>query len=57
MIEERQGLKIGCVEEAAWRLGLIADDRLRELAAPQTKSGYGNYLLRLLDSDPYGGLR
>ena len=57
VIEERQGLKIGCVEEAAWRLGFITDDRLRELAAPLTKSGYGDYLLRLLDSDPYGGLR
>jgi glucose-1-phosphate thymidylyltransferase len=57
VIEERQGLKIGCVEEAAWRLGFISDDRLRELAAPLTKSGYGEYLLRLLDSDPYGAVR
>jgi glucose-1-phosphate thymidylyltransferase len=54
VIEERQGLKIGCVEEAAWRLGFISDDRLRELAAPLTKSGYGDYLLRLLDADGYG---
>jgi glucose-1-phosphate thymidylyltransferase len=57
VIEERQGLKIGCVEEAAWRLGFISDDRLRELAAPLTKSGYGEYLLRLLESDSYGGFR
>src|SRR4051795_1234851 len=49
VIEERQGFKIGCVEEGAWRLGFISDDRLRELAGPLTKSGYGGYLLRLLD--------
>ncbi|MEV0607957.1 glucose-1-phosphate thymidylyltransferase RfbA [Polymorphospora rubra] len=49
VIEERQGLKIGCVEEAAWRAGLIDDDELRSLAAPLTKSGYGDYLLELLD--------
>ncbi|MFF5084516.1 glucose-1-phosphate thymidylyltransferase RfbA [Actinoplanes sp. NPDC000266] len=49
VIEERQGLKIGCVEEAAWRLGFIGDDRLRELAQPLLKSGYGQYLERLLD--------
>ncbi|GIE74995.1 glucose-1-phosphate thymidylyltransferase [Actinoplanes philippinensis] len=53
VIEERQGLKIGCVEEAAWRLGFISDDELRELAQPLLKSGYGQYLVRLLD----GGLR
>ncbi len=53
VIEERQGLKIGCVEEAVWRLGLIGDEHLRDLAGPLRKSGYGDYLLRLLD----GGLR
>jgi glucose-1-phosphate thymidylyltransferase len=57
VIEERQGLKIGCVEEAAWRLGFISDDQLRELAAPLVKSGYGDYLLQLLDRDRYGGFR
>jgi glucose-1-phosphate thymidylyltransferase len=57
VVEERQGMKIGCVEEAAWRLGFISDDRLRELATPLLKSGYGDYLLRLLDSDQYGGYR
>jgi glucose-1-phosphate thymidylyltransferase len=57
VIEERQGLKIGCVEEAAWRMGFITDDRLRDLATPLTKSGYGEYLLRLLDSDQFGGMR
>ncbi|MDI6101746.1 glucose-1-phosphate thymidylyltransferase RfbA [Actinoplanes sp. NEAU-A12] len=49
VIEERQGLKIGCVEEAAWRLGFISDDELRRLAVPLLKSGYGQYLVRLLD--------
>ncbi|MEV4197507.1 glucose-1-phosphate thymidylyltransferase RfbA [Micromonospora globbae] len=48
VIEERQGLKIGCVEEVVWRAGLIDDERLRELARPLVKSGYGDYLLRLL---------
>ncbi|WP_433045604.1 glucose-1-phosphate thymidylyltransferase RfbA [Dactylosporangium sp. CS-033363] len=49
VIEERQGFKIGCVEEVCWRAGLIGDDRLRELAEPLRKSGYGEYLLNLLD--------
>jgi glucose-1-phosphate thymidylyltransferase len=49
VIEERQGLKIGCIEEAAWRAGFIDDARLRDLAEPLTKSGYGDYLLGLLD--------
>ncbi len=48
VIEERQGLKIGCVEEVAWRAGLIDDAQLRALAEPLTKSGYGDYLLGLL---------
>jgi glucose-1-phosphate thymidylyltransferase len=49
VIEERQGLKIGCVEEVAWRAGFLTDDQLRQLAEPLLKSGYGQYLLRLLD--------
>ena len=53
VVEERQGLKIGCVEEVAWRAGLIDDAQLRALAEPLTKSGYGNYLLGLL-SDKAG---
>lgn len=53
VIEERQGFKIGCVEEAAWRAGLICDAQLRALAEPLRRSGYGDYLLRLLDwSEP-----
>jgi glucose-1-phosphate thymidylyltransferase len=48
VIEERQGLKIGCVEEAAWRAGFIDDRALAELAEPLRKSGYGDYLLDLL---------
>ena len=51
VIEERQDLKIGCIEEVVWRAGLIDDRRLRELAAPLLKSGYGDYLLRLLEED------
>ena len=49
VVEERQGLKIGCLEEVAWREGYIDDAQLRTLAAPLEKSGYGEYLLRLLD--------
>jgi glucose-1-phosphate thymidylyltransferase len=48
--EERQGLKICCPEEIAWRKGFITTDRLREIAEPLRKSGYGEYLLKLLDS-------
>ena len=48
IIEERQGLKVACVEEMAWRMGFIDAWQLRELAAPLQKSGYGEYLLRIL---------
>jgi glucose-1-phosphate thymidylyltransferase len=50
VIEERQGLKIGCIEEAAWRSGFIDDAQLQALAEPLTKSGYGDYLLDLLET-------
>jgi glucose-1-phosphate thymidylyltransferase len=47
-LEKRQGLKVGCPEEIAWRQGWIDDADLERLAAPLAKSGYGNYLLDLL---------
>lgn len=48
VIEERQGLKIGCIEEIAWRMGFISHTQLMELAAPLEKSGYGSYLKNLI---------
>ncbi|MEU9374812.1 glucose-1-phosphate thymidylyltransferase RfbA [Streptomyces sp. NPDC048255] len=51
VIEERQGFKIGCIEETAWRSGFVNDEQLRELAEPLLKSGYGQYLLDLLDEE------
>lgn len=51
VIEERHGVKVGCVEEAAWRAGLLDDAAMRRLAVPLRASGYGDYLLRLLDGE------
>ncbi len=48
LLEERQGLKVACPEEIAWRMGYIDDERLEALAAPLAKSGYGEYLLEML---------
>ena len=48
-VEHRQGLKIGSPEEIAWRQGFLSDDELRQRAESLTKSGYGDYLLALLD--------
>ncbi len=48
-LEKRQGLKISCPEEIAWRQGLINSDQLRALAKPLIKSGYGQYLLQIVD--------
>jgi len=47
-IEHRQGMKIGCPEEVAWRNGWLTDDELTAIATPLTKSGYGDYLLQLI---------
>jgi len=49
VIEERQGLKVGCIEEIAYRNGFISADQLKQLAEPLLKSGYGTYLLNLLN--------
>lgn len=48
VIEERQGLKIGSIEEVAWRMGYISDAQLEAIAKPLVKSGYGDYLLKLI---------
>ncbi len=48
VIEQRQGFKIGCIEEIAWRSGWVSNEQLGALAAPLQKSGYGEYLLSLI---------
>lgn len=48
VIEQRQGLKIGCIEEIAYRKGFISAEQLKQLAKPLVKSGYGTYLLQLI---------
>ncbi len=48
VIEERQGLKIGCIEEVAWRMGYISDEQVVQLAQPLLNSGYGSYLIAQL---------
>lgn len=50
-IESRQGLKIGCIEEVAYKMGLIDADQLYQIAVPLQKSGYGNYLIKLVDGN------
>jgi glucose-1-phosphate thymidylyltransferase len=55
VVEERQGWKIGCIEEVAWRRGFIDDAQLEALARPLQKSGYGDYLLALLGEDGVPG--
>ncbi|MEG0848718.1 MAG: glucose-1-phosphate thymidylyltransferase RfbA, partial [Flavobacterium sp.] len=54
VLEERQGLKVGCIEEIAWRQGFIDDAQLEELALPLVKSGYGSYLIEFLKQKKKG---
>lgn len=51
VIEDRQGFKVGCIEEVAWRAGWIDDVQLKKLSEPLTKSGYGRYLQGLLEGN------
>jgi len=51
VIEERQGLKVGCIEEIAFRQGFINDEKLVEIAEPLLKSGYGRYLLEIVNKN------
>lgn len=53
VIEERQGLKVGCIEEIAWRQGFINDEQLVEIAQPLKKSGYGDYLEKIIHIKTY----
>ena len=53
-IEDRQGLKIACIEEIAYRMGYIDEGQLRSLAEPLKKSGYGEYLLDIIESEDSG---
>ncbi|MEX0967779.1 MAG: glucose-1-phosphate thymidylyltransferase RfbA [Bacteroidia bacterium] len=55
VIEERQGLKIGCIEEIAFRKGFIDSEQLGKVATPLLNSGYGDYLLKLLDQERQAG--
>lgn len=50
VIEQRQGIKVACIEEIAWRKGFISKDQLIELAKPLLKSGYGNYIMGLISA-------
>jgi glucose-1-phosphate thymidylyltransferase len=56
-IENRQGMKIACPEEIAWRNGYIDDATLTRMGEKYKKNGYGQYLLRLLELDKQGGVR
>ena len=55
-IEKRQGLKVACIEEVAYRMGYIDSFQVQKLARPLLKSGYGQYLLDMLNYDVKGAL-
>ena len=55
-LEDRQGLKVACPEEIAWRKNFINDSQLRDLARPLIKSGYGKYLLDLIENPSFDDL-
>jgi glucose-1-phosphate thymidylyltransferase len=50
-IEERQGLQVACLEEIAWRMGYIETSDVRRMAASMGKTGYGQYLMRMIDKE------
>ena len=52
-IEERQGLKVACLEEIAYHQGFISAEQVREAAEPMKKNGYGMYLLKMVEEDGY----
>jgi glucose-1-phosphate thymidylyltransferase len=56
-IEKRQGLKVACIEEVAYRMGYIDSAQIEQLASPQVKSGYGRYLLDMLKYDVRGAVK
>ena len=56
-IEKRQGLKVACIEEVAYRMGYIVSDQVEKLAHPLISNGYGQYLLNMLKYDVRGALR
>jgi len=53
-MEQRQGLKIACVEEVAYRMGYISADQVKDLSLDLRKNSYGEYLLRILDEGEQG---
>jgi len=53
VVEKRQGLKIGCIEEIAWRQGFIDSKALLAIATPLAKSGYGHYLIDLVNNEAH----